>query len=134
MRASPIVAVMAAALLAAGVSRAEEPRAGSRLPKSQPAQALEKEAEDMLAAVVRVRMKAIADARSNASLGQAREGTGVVLIEWPDRLGSALPGDRLDVRIDGGDDDHRTLRLAAHGRGHERYLAGAFAAGARRAT
>ncbi|MBI2782045.1 MAG: tRNA (adenosine(37)-N6)-threonylcarbamoyltransferase complex ATPase subunit type 1 TsaE [Chloroflexi bacterium] len=63
-----------------------------------------------------------------------REGTGVVLIEWPDRLGTALPDDRLDVRIDGGDDDRRTLRLAAHGRGHDRYLATALAAGARRAT
>jgi len=33
----------------------------------------------MLAAVVRVRMKAIPDARSNANLGQTREGTGVVI-------------------------------------------------------
>ena len=63
-----------------------------------------------------------------------REGTGVVLIEWPDRLGTALPDDRLDVRIDGGDDDRRTLRLVAHGRGHDRYLGAALAAGARRAT
>ena len=35
--------------------------------------------EDMLGAVVRVRMKAIADARSSVSLGDTREGTGVVI-------------------------------------------------------
>lgn len=80
MRASRIPALLAAVLLAAGGALAEEPNAGPRLPKSQQAQAqLEKDAEDMLAAVVRVRMKAIADARSNASLGQTREGTGVVI-------------------------------------------------------
>lgn len=80
MRASRILAVLTALMLTAGALRAEEPKAGPRLPKSQQAQAqLEKEAEDMLAAVVRVRMKAIADARSNASLGQTREGTGVVI-------------------------------------------------------
>lgn len=63
-----------------------------------------------------------------------REGTGVVLIEWPDRLGSAVPDDRLDVHIEGGDDEHRTLRLSAHGSNHRRYLAPARAAGARRAS
>jgi len=34
-----------------------------------------REAEEMLAAVVRVRMKAIPNARSNATLGPSREGT-----------------------------------------------------------
>jgi tRNA threonylcarbamoyladenosine biosynthesis protein TsaE len=63
-----------------------------------------------------------------------RQSTGVVLIEWPDRLGSALPDDRLDVRIDGGADEPRTLRLAAHGTGHGRYLEAARAAGAREAA
>lgn len=56
-----------------------------------------------------------------------REATGVVLIEWPDRLGTALPHERLDVRIDGGADEPRTLRLSAHGVSHERYLAAAAA-------
>lgn len=59
-----------------------------------------------------------------------RQSAGVVLIEWPDRLGAALPDDRLDVRIDGGADEPRTLRIAAHGPGHERYLAAARASGA----
>jgi tRNA threonylcarbamoyladenosine biosynthesis protein TsaE len=60
-----------------------------------------------------------------------RQSTGVVLIEWPDRLGSALPEDRLDVRIEGGADDPRTLRLEAHGALGERYREAARAAGAR---
>ena len=37
------------------------------------------EAEQMLGAVVRVRSKALEDARSNSSLGRTREGTGVVI-------------------------------------------------------
>ena len=51
-----------------------------------------------------------------------RQGTGVVLIEWPDRLGDALPADRLDVHIDGGPDERRRLRIAAVGAGYERYV------------
>lgn len=51
-----------------------------------------------------------------------RQVTGVVMIEWPDRLGDALPADRLDVHIDGGPDERRRLRIAAVGSGYERYL------------
>ena len=54
-----------------------------------------------------------------------RQASGVVLIEWPDRLGEDVPGERLDVRIDGGADEPRTLRLEAHGRSHARYEAAA---------
>jgi serine protease Do len=39
----------------------------------------ESEAEGLLSAVVQVRMKAIRDARSNETLGETREGTGVVI-------------------------------------------------------
>ena len=60
-----------------------------------------------------------------------RQAAGVVLIEWPDRLGTALPEDRLDVRIEGGADEPRTLRLEAHGAPGARYLDAARAAGAR---
>jgi len=51
-----------------------------------------------------------------------RQSAGVVLIEWPDRLGQDVPVERLDVRIDGGADEPRTLRLEAHGPSHRRYL------------
>ena len=50
-----------------------------------------------------------------------RQSTGVVLIEWPDRLGEALPPSRLDVRIDG-TDGPRLIELTAVGSGYERYI------------
>jgi tRNA threonylcarbamoyladenosine biosynthesis protein TsaE len=59
-----------------------------------------------------------------------RQASGVVLIEWPDRLADALPPDRLDVRIDGGGDEPRRIRVAAHGDAHRRYLEPAREAGA----
>ena len=59
-----------------------------------------------------------------------RQATGVVVIEWPDRLGAALPADRLDVHIEGGADEPRMLRLDARGT-HQRYVAAALDAGAR---
>jgi tRNA threonylcarbamoyladenosine biosynthesis protein TsaE len=54
-----------------------------------------------------------------------RQGDGVVLIEWPDRLGPALPPDRLDVRFAGSADEPRTLTVSAHGAAHQRYLGAA---------
>lgn len=60
-----------------------------------------------------------------------RQAAGVVLIEWPDRLGEAVPPERLDVHIDGGADEPRKLRLEAHGRGPLRYLAAGEAAAPR---
>ena len=60
-----------------------------------------------------------------------RQATGVVLIEWPDRLGDAVPEERLDVRIDGSADEPRTLRLEGHGATGARYVLAAGAAGAR---
>ncbi len=47
---------------------------------------------------------------------------GVTLIEWPDRMGAALPPERLDVVIDGSGDDPREIRLTAHGTRHAGYL------------
>ena len=75
-----------------------------------------------------------------------RQATGVVLVEWPDRLGAALPPDRLDVRIDSvdgagadgpavdgpavdGADEPRRIRLQALGTGYERYVETARAMG-----
>jgi tRNA threonylcarbamoyladenosine biosynthesis protein TsaE len=58
----------------------------------------------------------------DGGLLEDRQSTGVVLIEWPDRLGAAIPAERLDVRIDGGADEPRQIRLEAHGPSHRRYL------------
>lgn len=46
-----------------------------------------------------------------------RQSSGVSLVEWPERLGDALPLDRLDVVIEGTGDDPRTIEL----RGSEHY-------------
>jgi tRNA threonylcarbamoyladenosine biosynthesis protein TsaE len=51
-----------------------------------------------------------------------RQAAGVTLVEWPDRLGPALPAERLDVVIDGSGDDPRTITLRAVGAGARRYL------------
>jgi tRNA threonylcarbamoyladenosine biosynthesis protein TsaE len=51
-----------------------------------------------------------------------RQATGVTLIEWPERLGDALPLDRLDVRIDGTGDEARTITLIAWSARYRRYL------------
>lgn len=79
-----ILAGFGAFLLAVAVrtAPAAEPDPAPRAHKAQQSEAqVQKEADEMLAAVVRVRMKAIPDARSNANLGQTREGTGVVIDE-----------------------------------------------------
>jgi serine protease Do len=75
-----ILAVSAVFLLGLGGAVAQEPKDHAR--KSQQTEAqVEREAQEMLGAVVRVRMKAIPDARSNTTLGPSREGTGVVIDE-----------------------------------------------------
>ena len=51
-----------------------------------------------------------------------RQAAGVTLVEWPDRLGVALPGERLDVRIEGAADEPRTIVIRPADRGHARYL------------
>jgi tRNA threonylcarbamoyladenosine biosynthesis protein TsaE len=51
-----------------------------------------------------------------------RQATGVTLVEWPERLGDALPLDRLDVLIDGTGDEPRTITLVAWTDGYRRYL------------
>ena len=50
-----------------------------------------------------------------------RQAAGVTLVEWPDRLGGALPERRLDVVIEGTGDEPRELTLRA-GPGLARYL------------
>ena len=51
-----------------------------------------------------------------------RRADAVTLVEWPDRLGPSLPMERLDVEIDGGGDEPRSITLRASGPGMARYL------------
>jgi len=71
-----VLASLAAFIAAASVWAADGPRSQARAQRIQQTQA---DAEDVLAAVVRIKMTAIANARSNATLGPSREGTGVVI-------------------------------------------------------
>ena len=57
-----------------------------------------------------------------AGLFDERQGAGVTLVEWPERLGSALPAERLDVIIDGMGEEPRTLDVEAHAERYARYL------------
>ena len=51
-----------------------------------------------------------------------RQVTGVTLVEWPDRMGPALPAERLDVVIDGTGEELRSIHLRALAGRYERYL------------
>ena len=51
-----------------------------------------------------------------------RQAAGVTLVEWPDRLGPALPVRRLDVIIDGAGDDPRSITLRTADPELRRYL------------
>ena len=51
-----------------------------------------------------------------------RQASGVTLVEWPERLGDALPPDRLDIRIDGTGDEPRSITLEAASDRYRRYL------------
>jgi tRNA threonylcarbamoyladenosine biosynthesis protein TsaE len=56
------------------------------------------------------------------SLFDDRQATGVTLIEWPERLASALPAGRVDVRIEGTADAPRRIAVATAEPGLDRYL------------
>lgn len=51
-----------------------------------------------------------------------RQAAGLPLVEWPDRMATILPAERLDVIIDGAGDDPRTITLRAGSPDLERYL------------
>ena len=51
-----------------------------------------------------------------------RQLEGLVLVEWAERLGAALPVSRLDVVIDGSGDDPRRIALRSADPGYGRYL------------
>jgi tRNA threonylcarbamoyladenosine biosynthesis protein TsaE len=51
-----------------------------------------------------------------------RQSAGVTLVEWPDRMGDALPLGRLDVLIEGTGEEPRQVTLRAGDAGYRRYL------------
>ena len=51
-----------------------------------------------------------------------RQAAGVTLVEWPDRLGPALPVRRLDIVIAGAGEEPRTITLRAREPSLRRYL------------
>jgi tRNA threonylcarbamoyladenosine biosynthesis protein TsaE len=67
------------------------------------------------------RLEAAEDALAGGLLDE-RRALGVTLLEWPDRLGAALPSERLDVHIDGTADEPRTITLRAGSPRLTRYL------------
>ena len=75
-----MLAGLAAALAASAVAAADGTHSSARGRQVQQLQA-ERDAEDVLAAVVRIKMTAIPNARSSATLGPTREGTGIVIDE-----------------------------------------------------
>ena len=62
-----------------------------------------------------------ADALAGGLLDE-RQLEGVVLVEWAERLGEALPVARLDVLIDGTGDEPRTITLRSADTAYARYL------------
>jgi len=78
------------------------------------------------------RLAADADADAYAAgLLDERERAGVTLIEWAERLGTALDAHRLEVTLDEPGDETRHITLVARGRRYARYLAAARSWGAR---
>ena len=67
------------------------------------------------------RLADAADALAGGLIDE-RQADGVTLVEWPERLGDALPVARLDVRIDGAGDEPRTITLVAGTDDYRRYL------------
>ncbi len=67
------------------------------------------------------RLASAEDALAGGLLDE-RQREGVTLVEWPERLGDALPAARLDVRIEGDGDDRRSITLVAGSDDYRRYL------------
>jgi tRNA threonylcarbamoyladenosine biosynthesis protein TsaE len=63
----------------------------------------------------------------DSGLLDEREAEGVTLIEWPDRLGRALPDTRLDVNLEVAGETDRSITIRAVGKGLDRYLEAAQA-------
>ena len=67
------------------------------------------------------RLGGAADALEGGLIDE-RQAAGVTIVEWAERLGDALPGSRLDVRIEGHGEGPRTLVIEAADERHRRYL------------
>ena len=67
------------------------------------------------------RLADAADAMAGGLLDD-RMSEGVTLVEWPERLGPALPGARLEVVFDGLGDDERRITLHATDPAYARYV------------
>lgn len=67
------------------------------------------------------RLADAADALAGGLIDE-RQGDGVTLVEWPERLGDALPAARLDVRIEGVGDEPREITLEAGTDDYRRFL------------
>ncbi len=52
-----------------------------------------------------------------------RQGEGVTLVEWAERMADAMPAAHLDVLFEGSGDDPRRITLRAGSTDYERYLA-----------
>jgi serine protease Do len=71
----PFIALLLCAALAGLPALAQQ----AQQPQQKPKAISEKQADELLGSVVKVRTRALANARSNASLGAMREGSGVVI-------------------------------------------------------
>ncbi len=58
----------------------------------------------------------------DAGLLDERRADGVTVVEWAERLGTALPPGRLEIRLDGSGDDPRSLACRATDARHARLL------------
>lgn len=67
------------------------------------------------------RLEDAADALAGGLLDD-RQAAGVTIVEWAERLGSALPAARLDVVIDGTGDEPRRIALRTAHDAYRRYL------------
>jgi tRNA threonylcarbamoyl adenosine modification protein YjeE len=49
---------------------------------------------------------------------------GVLIVEWPERIGDLVPAQRLWIQFEHLDDNQRAIRFAANGARYEQLLAG----------
>jgi tRNA A37 threonylcarbamoyladenosine biosynthesis protein TsaE len=49
---------------------------------------------------------------------------GALIIEWPERLGSLIPANRMWINLDHIQEEHRQMRFNAHGKRYDEMLEG----------